>query len=203
VFSLLWGYPFLLAEGLSPGGAAAMLSLLTCAAIVIGPAIGQLCGRHPFHRSALVLAIAASSAAVWSVVLLWPGRVPPWLLVALVLVLAVNGPGSVIGFDYARTFNPAHRLGSATGIVNVGGFTASILLIIGIGVTVDALRPAGSDGYPLGALRWAFALQYLLWGIGVAQVLRYRRRARRELAARDPAAVPARVLRRLVPSMAD
>jgi sugar phosphate permease len=203
VFGLLWGYPFLLAEGLSPGGAAGMLSLLTCAGIVAGPVIGQLCGRHPFHRSALVLAIVGSSAAMWTVVLSWPGRVPHWALVALVLVLAVNGPGSMIGFDYARTFNPARRLGSATGIVNVGGFTASILLIIGIGVTVDALRPAGTDGYPLGVLRWAFALQYLLWGLGVIQVLRLRRRTRRELAIRDPAAVPPRALRRLVPVGAD
>jgi hypothetical protein len=88
----------------------------------------------------------------------------------------------MIGFDYARTFNPAGRLGSASGIVNVGGFTASILLIIGIGAVLDALTPAGAVGHPLGAFRWAFALQYVLWAVGAVQVLRYRNAARRRLA---------------------
>ena len=43
--------------------------------------------------------------------------------------MSANGPGSVVGFDYARTENEAERIGSATGIVNVGGFVASLLTI--------------------------------------------------------------------------
>ncbi len=187
VFALLWGYPFLVdGEGLAPATAAALLSLLTVAGIVVGPLIGQFCGRLPYHRSSLVLAITASSAVAWGVVLLWPGRAPVWLLVLLALVLAVNGPGSMIAFDYARTFNPADRIGGATGIVNVGGFTASILLIIGVGVVLD--RAGGTGGrYPLGAFRWAMALQYVFWTVGAVQVLRYRNRTRR---ARADTAIP-------------
>jgi hypothetical protein len=52
-------------------------------------------------------------------------RAPLAILVLLVVVLASNGPGSLMGFDYARTENEAERVGSATGIVNVGGFVAS------------------------------------------------------------------------------
>jgi MFS family permease len=172
---------------LRPATAALLLSTLTLSAIVCGPVIGHFCGRRPYHRSALVLAIAGSSAVAWTAVLLWPGRAPLWLLVVLTVVLAVNGPGSMIAFDYARTFNPASRLGNATGIVNVGGFCASILLIVGVGVVLDALTPnAAGTHYSLHAFRWAFALQYLLWGIGAVQVVRYRNAARRDLAERDP-----------------
>ena len=76
--------------------------------------------KYPFSRSTLILGIVGAIAAVWAVVLLWPGRAPLWLLVVLVVVTAVGGPGSMVGFDLARTFNPPTRIGSATGIVNVG-----------------------------------------------------------------------------------
>ncbi|MEU1807820.1 MFS transporter [Micromonospora aurantiaca (nom. illeg.)] len=193
VFALLWGYPFLVqGQGFSPTAAAGMLTLMTVVTLVCGPVIAHLCSRHPFHRSVAVFAITAATATVWAVVLAWPGRAPHALLVALVVVLAVNGPGSMIGFDYARTFNPVHRIGSATGIVNVGGFVASIALILAVGLVLDLATPAGRDAPPLSAFRWAFAVQFLLWALGAAQVLRYRNAARRRLAGeRAAAAVPA------------
>nr|WP_240947826.1 MFS transporter [Planosporangium mesophilum] len=204
VFALLWGYPFLVSgEGLPPATAALLLSLLTVAAILCGPVIANFCARRPYHRSVLVLAIPASSAVAWAVVLLWPGRAPLWMLTVLVLVLAINGPGSMIGFDYARTFNPASRIGGATGIVNVGGFVAAVALILGIGVVLDVLTPASAGNhYSLTAFRWAFGAQYLLWGIGAVQVVRYRNAARRQLAERDPDAFAA-LRRGLVAATAD
>ncbi len=95
--------------------------MLVLAGIAAGPVIGELTARHPLRRSWLVLTIIAVTAAMWTTVLVLPGRAPLWLLVLLVLVLAVGGPGSLIGFDYARTFNPSHRMGTAQGMVNVGG----------------------------------------------------------------------------------
>jgi sugar phosphate permease len=187
VFGVLWGYPFLVdGEGLSPATAGLLLSLLNVVVVAGGLAVGQLIARVPYHRSVIALSIAGASAAVWTAVLLWPGRAPLWLLVTLVTVLAINGPGSMIGFDLARSFNPRGRLGSASGIVNVGGFTASIALIIGIGAVLDVLAPGGGGHYPLSAFRWAFALQYLLWTVGAVQVLRLRRATRRHLAEHDP-----------------
>ncbi|MFI5486224.1 nitrate/nitrite transporter [Micromonospora echinaurantiaca] len=192
VFALLWGYPFLVqGQGLTPTAAASLLTLMTVAMLVSGPAIAHFCARHPFHRSVLVFAIAGSSAAVWAVVLLWPGPAPRWLLVTLVLVLAVNGPGSLIGFDYARSFNPVSRIGSATGVVNVGGFVASITLVLVVGVVLDLATPAGRATPDLSAFRWAFAAQYLLWALGAVQVLRYRNAARRQVAAQALATPPA------------
>ncbi|NED51071.1 MFS transporter [Micromonospora aurantiaca] len=192
VFALLWGYPFLVqGQGFSPTAAAGLLTVMTMVTLVCGPVLAHLCARYPFHRSVLVFAITAATAGMWAVVLAWPGRAPHALLVALVVVLAVNGPGSMIGFDYARSFNPVHRIGSATGIVNVGGFAASIVLILAVGVVLDLATPAGHDAPPLAAFRWAFAVQFLLWALGAAQVLRYRNAARRRLADERAAATVA------------
>jgi hypothetical protein len=115
-------------------------------------------------------------------VLLWPGRAPLWLLVVLVVVLATNGPGSMIGFDFARTWNPRERQGSASGVVNVGGFVASLLTILLVGAVLDVLTPGSSASYSLGAFRAAFAVQYLFWAVGLFGVLRHRRALRARLA---------------------
>jgi MFS family permease len=176
VFALLWGYPFLVVgEGRSPATAAGLLTLLVIVGMAVAPVLGRLCGRWPLRRSVLVFTILGLTASVWTVVLLWPGPAPLWLLLVLVIVLGTNGPGSMIGFDYARTWNPAERLGSASGVVNVGGFVASLLTILAIGVVLDVLTPGDSTDYSLGAFRAAFAVQYVFWAIGFAGVLRHRR----------------------------
>jgi len=116
VFALMWGFPFLVAgEGLTPGQAGGLLTLFVLVAMATGPLFGRLVARHPLRRSWLVLGIVGVTATAWTAVLAWPGRAPLALLVMLVLALSLGGPGSMIGFDFARTFNPAGRLGSATG----------------------------------------------------------------------------------------
>lgn len=181
-FLMLWGYPFLVqGQGLTPSTAGVLLTTLTLCGMVCGPLLGYLAGRFPFHRSRIVLIVIGTTAGAWTVVLAWPGRAPLWLLVALVVVLAANGPGSMIGFDYARTFNPATRIGAATGIVNGGGFVASVAVIALIGVTLDLTGDSGLD-----AFRWAFATQYPIWALGAVQVLRYRGKARRSRALSSP-----------------
>src|SRR3954464_10129700 len=77
VFALLWGYPFLVVgEGLAPGTAAALLTLLVVVGMGVGPLLGRLCGHWPMRRSDLVFSILGLTASVWTVVLLWPGRAP-------------------------------------------------------------------------------------------------------------------------------
>lgn len=124
VFVLLWGYPFLtIGLGYGPGLAGGLLSMMVLAGPAIGPVLGQLTAQHPRRRSNLIFAVLIATMVAWTAVLLWPGRVPLPVVVILMLVLASNGPASAIGFDFARSFNPAARLGTATGIVNMGGFT--------------------------------------------------------------------------------
>ncbi len=191
-FALLWGYPFLVqGEGLSEHAAGLLLVVIVGAIVVSGPVLGYLVSRHPWHRSSIVLVIVLSIVAVWSAVLAWPGEAPLWLLLALMVVMGVGGPASVIGFDLARTSNPAERLASATGIINQGGFAASLVLVVAIGLILDWRTPGASTDYRPEAFRWAMSAQYVLWTAGVVQIWRYRRKARRVI---DRAALQAGVL---------
>jgi MFS family permease len=176
---LLWGYPFLVVgEHRTPAEAGLLITLLVIVAMGIGPTLGHFAGRWPYRRSAPVLLIVGASAMVWTVVLAWPGRAPLALLVVLVVMLASNGPGSLMGFDYARTENDADRIGSANGIVNVGGFVASLLTIALIGAVLSLRSSGGPSSYTLADFRIAFSVQYLFWAIGLLGVLHNRRRLR-------------------------
>ena len=187
VFALLWGFPFLVSgQGLTPSAASALLIVMTLTAVVTSPLIGAFVTRWPYSRSTLILWIVGSIMTVWAVVLVWPGRAPLWLLVILVVVLAVGGPGSMVGFDLARTFNPPTRLGSATGIVNVGGFVASLGTVALIGIVLDQVAPGGPSTYTVDSFRAAMSVQYIVWVIGVVQILRFRRKARLAQLTRSP-----------------
>jgi MFS family permease len=179
VFALLWGYPFLvIGERRTPAEAGILITLLVIVAMAIGPILGHLAGRWPYRRSVPVLLILGATVTTWTVVLAWPGRAPLALLVLLVVVLASNGPGSLMGFDYARTENEAERVGSATGIVNVGGFVASLLTIALIGIVLSLRSSGGPSSYTLGDFRLALSVQYIFWFIGLIGVLHNRRRLR-------------------------
>ena len=191
VFTMLWGYPFLLSEGVAPSTASLVLVAMTVTAMAAGPVIATLTARLPYRRSQLVLGLVSVIAATWAVVLLWPGPAPLALLVALAVVTAVGGPGSMVGFDLARTFHPSTRLGRASGVVNVGGFTASLLCIALIGVVLDRLAPGGPSEYSLSDFRVAMSVQFLFWGVGIVQLVRYRRKSLRHIEAIDPAALAA------------
>lgn len=194
VFVLLWGFPFLVsAQGLSRAEAGGLITVAVVAAMISGPVIGVLTGRHPLRRSWMVLTIAAATAAAWAAVLLQPGRSPLWLLVALVVVLGVGGPGSAIGFDFARTSNPGGRLGTATGVVNVGGFSTAIVSMLLVGITLDLAAAAGHAPLSLPAFRVAFAVMALPWAVAVVGVVVTRRRTRRLMAEQGLVVPPMRV----------
>jgi MFS family permease len=182
VFALMWGFPFLIAgEGLPRETASALLTVFVLVGMAAGPLIGVLVQRHPMRRSWLVLGVVGVNAIGWGLVIAWPGRAPLAILVLLVLALGLGGPGSMIGFDLARTFNPPSRLGTATGMVNVGGFVASLVTILLVGLVLDA-RTGGRANYDIGDFKVAMSVQYLVGAVGLVGILRTRRLARRRLA---------------------
>ena len=185
VFALMWGVPFLIAgEGLSRSAAGALLTVFVVTGMVAGPVLGLLTQRHPLRRSRMVLGIVAIIMIAWAVVIAWPGRAPLPVLVLLVVALGLGGPASIIGFDFARTFNPPSRLGTATGLVNVGGFVAALVTIELIGLILD-IRTGGSNDYHIDDFRVAMSVQFLVAAVGVAGILRTRRLARRRVAAEE------------------
>lgn len=179
-FLLLWGMPFLTAgEGLSNAAAAGLLSLNVVVAMVLGPILGELSRRSPLRRSlALVLPSIGVQVIAWLLVIFWPGPAPIWLLIVLVMCLGAGGPASMIAFDHARTHNPAHRLSTATGVTNSGGFLAALTAIFLIGLMLD-LQGAGTPStYSMDAFRWAFFTQVPLWVLGITMIIIERKRTR-------------------------
>ena len=175
VFALVWGVPYLtVAQGLSPGVAGVLLTISVVAAISSGIVVGIFTGQLPHRRSRLVLGIIGANALAWTVVLVLPSRAPLWLLVALVVVISVGGPGSMVGFDFARTFNPSATLGTAQGMVNMGGFVASLLVMQAMGLILDA-----AGDFSFASFRLAWTVQYAIWIFAVVGILITRHKARR------------------------
>jgi predicted MFS family arabinose efflux permease len=190
VFALLWGFPFLVQGlGWSAGQASTLLMAMTAWAVASGLALARLVARLPYYRSWIVVGVVIAMVVPWTAVLLWPGAAPGWLVVVMAFATASGGPASMVGFDLARSFTPAHETGRANGLVNVGGFTASLLTMALIGVVLDLSATGGMDSYTLGDFKLALAVQYVFWALGVVQTLRYRRRGLAHLARVHPGSV--------------
>jgi MFS family permease len=187
-FSLLWGFPAMVGGlGYSPALASGLLTLIVGVGLVSGPILGILSAQFPLRRSSLILGIVASIGVAWSAVLIWPGTPPFWLIVVLIVTMGIGGTGAMIGFDFARTFNPLRSLGSANGVVNVGGFLACFIMMFLIGVLLDVQNQLRiGQGLPDDLFSWdsfrvAFLVQYLVIGTGVVFLVVARRRTRRRL----------------------
>ncbi|MCX5211800.1 MFS transporter [Kitasatospora sp. NBC_00240] len=177
-FGLLWGLPYLVeGQGMSRGQAGGMLTLLVFSNMVFGLLFGRLLSRTTRARMPITLSVIAVTGAGWAVALAWPGAHPPTaLLVGLILLMGSNGPASLVGLDYARAHNPVGRLGTASGIANMGGFIGTMVTLFGIGVLLDALSPAGAGSYSAEAYRWAFCWMYVPLAAGTLMILRLRRK---------------------------
>ena len=174
VFALLWGVPYLeSAQHLSASAAGALMTLFVLCTICIGPVVGMFTSRYPARRSWLILAVIAADAMIWTAVLSCPGPAPRWLLVLLVVVLSAGGPGSVVGFDIARTSNPRANLGVAQSMVNMGGFSATLFVLAVMGTVMTTM-----GGFTPEAFRVAWLVQYPVWLVAVIGVLVMRRKVR-------------------------
>ncbi len=190
VFALLWGYPFLVQGlGWSTSGASTLLMAMTAWAVVSGLVTARLVARLPYYRSWIVVGIVIAMVVPWTAVLLWPGVAPGWLVVVMAFATASGGPAAMVGFDLARSFTPPHETGRANGLVNVGGFTASLLTMALIGVVLDLSASGGMGSYTLGDFKLAMSVQYVFWAFGIVQTLRYRRRGLAHLARVHPGSV--------------
>jgi hypothetical protein len=96
--------------------------------------------------------------------------------VVLVAVVSVGGPGSMVGFDFARTFNTRATLGTAQGMVNMGGFIASLLVMQAMGLIIGSM-----GGYSFESFRVAWTVQYAVWALSIFAVLITRAKARRAM----------------------
>lgn len=173
----LWGTPWLTqAQGHGEESAGMLLMFCVLAFIVGSWFCGQFISGRTMRRERFTLLLSAVVVGAWGVVVGWPGVLPLPVLLLVLVVIGVGGGGSMLAFDGARSANAAHRSGTATGVVNMGGFTAAVLiqLFVGLLVQMTSAMPA------VVSYRWAFVPVLVLMLVGIAgqAVLRAPRVAR-------------------------
>ena len=55
-----------------------------------------------------------------------------------------------------------------------------------IGIVLDRVAPGGPSTYTVESFRVAMSVQYIVWVLGLVQILRFRRKARRAFARNQP-----------------
>ncbi|MDT4894116.1 MAG: hypothetical protein QOE97_3151 [Pseudonocardiales bacterium] len=174
-FAVLWGGPYLQkAADFSPTGAGSVLMASVLFAALATPLLGALIGWRPIVRAPLAVAIGALTVGGCLALVLGMGDAPPQAYVAtLFVVMALGAPISMGAFSVARDYNSATTLGTASGLVNVGGFSATILIVLGIGWSLDL--QGGTDAH---TLRWAVAVAVAVQAVGTVRTAVWVRRVR-------------------------
>ncbi len=168
VFATLWGFPYLTgALGLPRATASSLLLLLVISQLVFSLTVGAALGRRPVVRTPIAFIVSILCLLCWLVLISWPGGHPPVpVLVVVMIALAVGGPASMVAFMLARDYNPRHRISTATGLVNTGGFMASVIGVFLIGQILDFVEP-GVAVKSATAFRWAFLAVFAVTAFGL------------------------------------
>ncbi len=195
-FATLWGFPYLTQGlGYSSGTASALMLLLVLGGVAANLAVGQTVGRRPEVRTPMAVVVCCLAILAWLTLIVWPGGHPPFPVVVLVvIVFSISGPTSAVAFMLARDYNPRHRISTATGMVNIGGFCGAVIGIFLVGQILDLMEPTTSV-HSADAFRFAFVALVVLTGIGLSRMLTWwlRTRAMVLLAAARGEDVPVRV----------
>ena len=193
-FGVLWGQPYLVdGVGLSTGTAGAVLMAGVIASAIFSPWLGWFVGRRPSWRIALALTVCATTVLGWLAVIFLLGDTPPQLFViALYVFTMLGGPASLVAFAVARDYNSARIVGTASGVVNVGGFVATVIASLGFGWTLTVL-----GGTTAHNLRLALLVPIAVQVFGSVRVVVWDRRVRAFIVSqqRAGAAMPVPVLR--------
>jgi MFS family permease len=175
-FMFLWGVPYLTeGHGLGPAEVGTLLTINVVVMVALGPLIGVATGRFPQHRARLGWIAGGILALAWTLTLLVPVPLEAWQLLPLIVALAVGSATCSVGFDLARTGVPRRAVGTATGMVNIGGYSTSLLAVLLIGLVLDVLAPEG--GATLGDYRAALASMGVLMGAAALGLLVTTRRS--------------------------
>jgi predicted MFS family arabinose efflux permease len=186
LITAVWGTPYLQhAQGMSRATAAGYLLLAIAGFVVCAPIVGVLAARGLRAQNAIVLVLGVTMVAAWATLLLWPTpTVPRGVLVAALACIGAGAAGSMVPFDIARSEAPAVAAGSATAIVNCGGFLSASIGAVLVGALIGAGTPSPAH------YQHAMLPVLAIAAIGLAGSARLAVR-RERAAARAAAAAPA------------
>ena len=172
---LMWAVPYMTALGIGAAQVGTLMTFNVVVMVALGPFIGVLTGRFPHRRPLLGWIAGVILTATWAVTLLMPQQLTAWQLVPLFTAMAIGSAICAVGFDLARTGVPHRAIGTATGMVNIGGFSGALMSVLLIGIVLD-LRTGGGAA-TLADYRAAMASQLVLMAVaGIGLWVTTRRR---------------------------
>jgi sugar phosphate permease len=194
-FGVLWASTYLQKGArFSAAGAGSVLMYGVIAAALGSLLFGWLISHRPIVRVPLGLGICILTIGGWLGSVFGYGSAPPQgYVVALFVVMALGGPASMAAFALARDYNHSRSLGTASGVVNVGGFIAAVVAALGIGWALDAQGATDPA-----TLRWAALVAVGVQAFGTFRMAVWLRRLRAFALRRQLAGelVPVQVVRR-------
>jgi MFS family permease len=167
----LWGDPWLTkAQGQSAGTASTVLMACVVAYTVSIFGSGHLATRTPRTKQRVVEVAVLAVLLAWVALICSPGRLPLAAIIVLFVIMGAGSGISMLAFDAVRIANPSHRLGTASGVVNVGGFASAAIAQVGVGLVLQS-----TAGLPaITAYRLAFLPIVLLVIVGGLALRRHR-----------------------------
>jgi len=164
-FSGLWGVPYLTAHyDMPPTRAAGFASILLVSWALGGPVFGALSDRI-CRRKLPYLTGSAVALAGWSL-LLFVADIPAPLLLPLIVVTGFSSGCIIISFGFAKESVPPDKIGTVSGLVNMGVILGPTLLQPIVGIILDrnwnGALVAGVRTYDLQAFQRGF-VPMILW----------------------------------------
>jgi MFS family permease len=173
-YAMLWGSPYLqVSLGMSPEQAGAVLLAGVVVTGAGAPVMGWWIGRFPASRVPISVGFCATVILGLTVLFALGNQPPSGFVVPLFLLLALGGPMSVFAFTIARDHNDLRVLGTATGLVNCGGFLATMCVTLGIGWVLGVLGGTTPEH-----LRWALLVGIGIQAVGLWRLILWDRRVR-------------------------
>lgn len=172
-FLVLWGYPFLVGGvGVTSAEARSLITLCVVSGAAFGLITGPVMIRFQAQREKILFGVIGLTMASWALVLLTPGTPEGWMLVLLMIVLGMGFPTSMTGFDILRANTPARLISVGTGLVNTGGFIATIIALFIIGFALDLQGAGTPQTFSLPAFKVAMGAQGIIWIFAVCAMTR-------------------------------
>lgn len=171
VFTLLWGKPLMtLGMGLSDGQASTVLVVNMVVSVVVGPVAGIISARAGRGRPVVALGATVIVAVCWVVFFLPDAPRGFAAIVAMNIILPGMAPVANFGFDTVREEVDRRFTATATGLSNMGGFTAAMIAAQVVGFILDASSDGADYAWEDFRLAWFVAVGSV-WVIGVVGLI--------------------------------
>ncbi len=119
-FQSLWGVPYLVhLYGLPVGRAASVVMMIAVGHIIGAPILGLVSDRALGQRKPVLTAAALVQVLTWAPLVLLPGRLAPWSLYLVILLMGLAGGSTSLAFAMVKESFPLNAAGTAVGLANV------------------------------------------------------------------------------------